>query len=104
MEPVPGVRHVQEEEDQVRRETPGVHPLHQLQDRMRLHAGREEEESSQGVRIRTAPAPLAVVWQLRLTRRYRAKYIEGLENRLVRMESLLRLSGMIHSAGSLARK
>ena len=25
---------------------------------------------------------------------YRAKYIEGLENRLGRMESLLRLSGM----------
>ena len=27
---------------------------------------------------------------------YRAKYIEGLENRLGRMESLLRLSGMDH--------
>lgn len=27
---------------------------------------------------------------------YRAKYIEGLENRLGRMESLLRLSGMAH--------
>jgi hypothetical protein len=33
-----------------------------------------------------------------LTSRHRAKYIEGLENRLGRMESLLRLSGLLSEA------
>jgi hypothetical protein len=31
----------------------------------------------------------------KLIRRHRAKYIEGLENRLARMESLMRLSGVL---------
>lgn len=44
-----GLRYVQEKEDQVRREDAVVHPLHQLQDGMRLHTGREEEESTQRV-------------------------------------------------------
>lgn len=44
-----GMRHVQEEEDQVRRQAAGMHALHQLQDGLRLYASRKEEESSQGV-------------------------------------------------------
>lgn len=34
-----GLRHVPQEEDQVRRKTPRLHALYQLQDRMCLHAG-----------------------------------------------------------------
>lgn len=44
-----GLRYVQEKEDQVRREAASMHALHQLQDGMRLHSGREEEESAQRV-------------------------------------------------------
>lgn len=44
-----GLRHVPEEEDQVRREAASMHTLHQLQDRMCLHPGREEAESAKGV-------------------------------------------------------
>lgn len=47
--PPPGLRHVPEEEDQVRREAASMHALHQLQDRMCLHTGREEAESAQRV-------------------------------------------------------
>lgn len=45
----PGLRHVPQEEDQVRRQAPGLHALRQLQDGVHLHPGREEEESAQGV-------------------------------------------------------
>jgi hypothetical protein len=46
-----GVRHVPEEEDQVRWQGSEVYALPELQDRMRLHAGREEEEPAEGVCI-----------------------------------------------------
>jgi hypothetical protein len=45
----PGVRYVQEEEDQVRWQDALVYALYQLQDGMRVHAGGEEEESPQRV-------------------------------------------------------
>ncbi len=57
---------------------------------MYLYPGREETESSQGV---SRPFPSCA--RRRLTRLTRAKYIEGLENRLGRMESLLRMSGLL---------
>ncbi len=82
------------EEDQVRWQAPGVYALHQLQDRLRFHPGREEEEPAKGVRL-TFRLCVAVAGQRQLTTKPRAKYIEGLENRLGRMESLLRLSGTI---------
>jgi hypothetical protein len=44
-----GLRYVQEEEDQVRWEDALVHALYQLQNRMHLYAGGEEEESPQRV-------------------------------------------------------
>lgn len=47
-----GLRHVPEEEDQVRREAASMHTLHQLQDRMCLHPGREEAQSAQRVSAR----------------------------------------------------
>lgn len=82
------MRYVPKEEDQMRRKNAQVLPLHQLQDGMHFHTSREEAESTQRVRIqicieRTESDP------------GRAKYIEGLENRLGRMESLLRLSGLL---------
>lgn len=99
--PPTGLRHVQEEEDQVRRQAARLHPLHQLQDGLRLHPGREEEEPAQRVsarhHLRRGPVRPCLVWHddspSLIT--HRAKYIEGLENRLGRMESLLRLSGMV---------
>lgn len=93
-----GLRHVQEEEDQVRRQASGLHALHQLQNRLRLHPSREEAQSSQGVRrskYQPLPAAHKPPAELSLPCASRAKYIEGLENRLGRMESLLRLSGKI---------
>lgn len=38
-----------EKEDQVRWKTAGLHTLHQLQDGLRLHSGREEAEPTQRV-------------------------------------------------------
>lgn len=49
-----GLRHVPEEEDQVRREAASMYTLHQLQDRMCLYPGREEAQSAQ--RVSTCPA------------------------------------------------
>ena len=64
--------------------------LHQLQDRMCLHAGREEAESSKRVGISLSLSTfLSLIWNAS------AKYIEGLENRLGRMESLLKMSGLL---------
>lgn len=64
-----------------------MYALYQLQNGMRLHTGGEEEESSQRVSDNLVLRPKLIF--------FRAKYIEGLENRLGRMESLLRLSGML---------
>lgn len=64
--------------------------LHKLQDRVCIHTSREEEESAQGVgRRRLLPCAR------RMTDSGSAKYIEGLENRLGRMESLLKMSGLL---------
>jgi hypothetical protein len=41
-----GLRHVQEEEDQVRRKASLMHSLYQLQDGLRLHPSREEAQPS----------------------------------------------------------
>lgn len=55
---------------------------------MHLHSSRKEEATAKGVR-----------WSCRESRPEAdgnsAKYIEGLENRLARMESLMRLSGVL---------
>lgn len=56
---------------------------------MCVYAGGEEEEPAQRVSNHRHLMPFGAD-SLTLTR---AKYIEGLENRLGRMESLLRLSG-----------
>ena len=78
-----------EEEDQVRWQNALLLALHQLQDRMHLHPGREEAKPSQRVCLHTCKS---------ITRLNHpsAKYIEGLENRLGRMESLLKLSGLLN--------
>jgi len=73
-----------------------VYALHQLQDGVYLHPGREETKSSERVtwtnwRRTRIPAKLLT----------RAKYIEGLENRLGRMESLLKLSGLLSDEDNL---
>lgn len=77
----------------MRRQDAQVLALHQLQDGLCFHACREEEESAE-----------RVGWVFFFTcfgegdssnGLFRAKYIEGLENRLGRMESLLRLSGLL---------
>jgi ribosomal protein L29 len=44
-----GMRHVSQEEDQVRRENAQVLTLHQLQDRVCFHTGGEETKSAQRV-------------------------------------------------------
>lgn len=44
-----GLRHVPEEEDQVRRQDAQVFALHQLQDGLCLYTGRKEAESPQRV-------------------------------------------------------
>jgi len=83
---------VPEEEDQVRREDASMLTLHQLQDRVHLYTGREEASAAQRVRVCEAR-----VGSLSSTNtRRRAKYIEGLENRLGRMESLLKQSGLVN--------
>ena len=68
--------------------------LHQLQDRLCVHTGREETKSAKGV---CAPSVYQFMYFISLTDLLwnSAKYIEGLENRLGRMESLLRLSGLL---------
>lgn len=81
-----------EEEDQVRRQDAQMLPLYQLQDRMHLHSGGEEAESAKGVRFRSMTLCFP---RARAKTIHRAKYIEGLENRLGRMESLLKLSGLL---------
>jgi hypothetical protein len=100
-----GMRHVQEKEDQVRWQATGLHTLQQLQDGLRLYAGGKEAESPQGVSSPSLPYihTHTHVGQ-RLTIRKRAKYIEGLENRLGRMEHLLRLSGMAGAPYSSSRR
>jgi len=44
-----GLRHVPQEEDQVRRQDAFLHALHQLQNRMCLYASREEADASERV-------------------------------------------------------
>jgi hypothetical protein len=78
---------VQEKEDQVRWETTLLYALYELQNGMRLHASGKEEESSKRVMVEALGSHIGSNILCR------AKYIEGLENRLGRMENLLRLSG-----------
>lgn len=87
-----GLRYVSQEEDQVRWENAQVLALHQLQDRLHFHPRREKAQPAQGVCLLCS---VACCVGMALTARFRAKYIEGLENRLGRMESLLRLSGLL---------
>jgi hypothetical protein len=49
------VRHVPEEEDQVRWQDAVMHPLPELQDGMHLHPSREEEAAAEGVGNPNAP-------------------------------------------------
>src|SRR2546421_3365335 len=56
---------------------------------MRIYTGREEAQSAE--RVGTL-SRVNVRWYLII---HSAKYIEGLENRLGRMESLLKLSGLL---------
>jgi hypothetical protein len=82
------VRYVPEEEDQVRRQDALVHALPKLQDRVHLHTSREETTTAERVRWEH-------VRRQGEADRNSAKYIEGLENRLARMETLMRLSGVL---------
>lgn len=52
-----GLRHVSQEEDQMRRQAALMHALHQLQDRLCLYASRKEAQSSKGVRSNRWPLP-----------------------------------------------
>ena len=63
--------------------------LSQLQDRVCLHTSRKEAQSAERVRCfsESAPGSLLTICS--------AKYIEGLENRLGRMEALLKMSGLL---------
>jgi hypothetical protein len=49
---------VPEEEDQVRRQDAVMHTLPELQDRMHLYTGGEEETAAEGVGGRNAPSPM----------------------------------------------
>lgn len=82
------MRYVPEEEDQMRRQDALVHTLPELQDRMHLHTGREEKAAAERVGRSDVSDYLGANGNS-------AKYIEGLENRLARMESLMRLSGVL---------
>lgn len=86
---------MQKEEDQVRRQAPAVQPLRELQDGVCLHSSREEADASKRVRFGIFFDEFGAKssGHSQLTSAHRAKYIEGLENRLGRMEHLLRLSG-----------
>lgn len=81
-----------QEEDQVRWENAQVLTLHQLQDGLCLYASGKETESAKRV---CGIADIADAYVCANAGPCRAKYIEGLENRLGRMESLLRLSGLL---------
>lgn len=83
------MRYVPEEEDQMRWQDALMHPLPKLQDRVCLHTSREETEPAEGVSADTSVVNQSILKDCS------AKYIEGLENRLGRMESLLRLSGLL---------
>ena len=83
----------------MRRQAPCLHALYKLQDGLRFHASREEKEPAE--RVRHEPG-LTRAFSTAFRLQYQgtnnpasAKYIEGLENRLGRMESLLRLSGLL---------
>lgn len=85
-----------QEEDQVRWENAQVFALYQLQDRLCLHTSGKETESSKRVCSSMPPTDfVGVKCECANAGSSRAKYIEGLENRLGRMESLLRLSGLL---------
>lgn len=66
--------------------------LHQLQDRVHIHPGGKEARSAQRVYGHWA----WIVGPHRTDAWLRAKYIEGLENRLGRMEALLKRSGLVN--------
>ncbi|ATY60138.1 fungal specific transcription factor domain-containing [Cordyceps militaris] len=90
-----GLRYVPQEENQVRRQAPRLHKLHHIQDRLRLYPGREEAQPPK----RVIPAPrtsFLCQFEADQLATSSAKYIEGLENRLGRMEQLLRLSGVLN--------
>jgi hypothetical protein len=80
---------VPEEEDQVRWQDALVYTLPKLQDRVHIYTSREEATAAK--RVRCTPQ----LTNRSRTDRNSAKYIEGLENRLARMESLMRLSGVL---------
>jgi hypothetical protein len=63
--------------------------LHKLQNRVHIHTGGKEAKSAQRV------SGFALVAMSQDLMRHSAKYIEGLENRLGRMESLLKMSGLL---------
>lgn len=73
-----------------------MHPLHQLQDRMHLYTSGKEEESAQ----RVIHFRLCIVIP-QLTLATSAKYIEGLENRMKRLEGLLKMAGLADSETDL---
>jgi hypothetical protein len=56
---------------------------------MRVHASGEEKKPSEGVYTD------ALLWRTETDLCRRAKYVEGLENRLGRMEALLKMSGLL---------
>lgn len=61
---VAGLRHVPEEEDQVRRQDAQVFALYQLQDRLRIHTSGKETESTKRVcaeRSMTDVCPFACI-------------------------------------------
>jgi hypothetical protein len=45
------MRHVSQEEDKMRREDAGLHPLPELQDGMYIYTGGEEEKSTKRVSV-----------------------------------------------------
>lgn len=53
-----GVRHVSQEEDQMRWQNARMHTLPELQDGMHFHAGREEAAATEGV----GSSPQLQVW------------------------------------------
>ena len=63
--------------------------LYKLQNRMHIHTGGEEAKSTERV------GDLGRIAVTSILTGQSAKYIEGLENRLGRMESLLKMSGLL---------
>lgn len=81
----------------MRRQNAQMLALFELQGGMCFYPGGEEEEPPEGVRLLNRPMGCSLCPEYRTDILFKssAKYIEGLENRLGRMESLLRLSGLL---------